>query len=694
MVSLSQDQFLFFKKILLGIKREYSIVLASLVFIGLFLQWNYLDDFPNFIHAWAQADRLAITHGFLNNGFNFFEPETFLYNKQFPHNWTYPHSSTITSVDFPVHDYVVALLMKNVGSTAPMIYRLYTFCWSILGLFYFFKFCKLLTSNFYRSLLTVIIVSTSPVFVYYQAGFLPTIPALSCVFIGLYHYTKSFNKKQCNNKSFYIAIVFLSLASLTRTTFVIIIIAVFGNELLRTLKTRRISFGTVVSFLLTTGIFFTHKIHNANLREEHGSLFLNHLLPAASMQNYFEIICQTFQNWWLSYFSIPHYILAVMVVVVLIYQLLIRKVQSNNISGYMYTLIALLFLGYFAFSIAMTQQFIHHDYYFLDTLFLPTALSVPIAITFIPKSIFLSKKFFTIFALAVVTIFLVNAAKQTQIKRRVVNRWNKSEQTTKNFTGTDLILKDLKIAKNAKILILESQAPNIPLMLMNRKGYVVANFSSENIHNALQMDYDYIVTQNQYFFKTIYSLYPKFISETSKIYDNGVISISVKDSNSTSLVDYLNIDEKKIMLDQTMHFDNVKHKKGWRNVNTSNKKSVSGDKSCLLRRTQKYGLTYSNNDCRNFKGKNLNLLIQSDYNVSDSCSVEIVLAVNNHTQPTRYQNVDLSTSITQPGIWKSHQALFKLPQIQSDSTDITLFLLNKDSAELYLDDFRMVLYEN
>ena len=91
-----------------------------------FLQRNYMDEYPTHIHAWAEQDHYALALGFINNGFDLFHPETMIYNKQFPGWWQEPSATTITSADFPIHEYIVALLMKLFGTTSPWVFRLWT----------------------------------------------------------------------------------------------------------------------------------------------------------------------------------------------------------------------------------------------------------------------------------------------------------------------------------------------------------------------------------------------------------------------------------------------------------------------------------------------------------------------------------------------------------------------------------------
>ena len=63
-----------------------TLLFAMLLIVAaaLFIEWDYMNEYPSHIHAWAEQDHYALSIGFLNNGFDFFHPETLIYNKQFP----------------------------------------------------------------------------------------------------------------------------------------------------------------------------------------------------------------------------------------------------------------------------------------------------------------------------------------------------------------------------------------------------------------------------------------------------------------------------------------------------------------------------------------------------------------------------------------------------------------------------------
>ena len=181
-------------------KRSWIIALIFIVLVGLFVQYPYMNEFPSFIHAWSQSDRYAISLGFVNNDLDLFYPETFIYNKQFPHGWNYAFDNTITSVDFPILEYVVAVIMKITGNTSPWIFRTCTMLVALLGMFFLYKLAFLLTKDWIKSLLVTAVAMTSPVYAYYFNGFIPGIPALTFAIIASFFYIKFCIKKEKTTK--------------------------------------------------------------------------------------------------------------------------------------------------------------------------------------------------------------------------------------------------------------------------------------------------------------------------------------------------------------------------------------------------------------------------------------------------------------------------------------------------------------
>lgn len=458
-------------------KLQNAFIVSIIVFLGISFNYNHINEYPSYTHAWAQTDRYALAQGFVNNNLNFFKPETFILNKQFPDTWRKPYKESITAVDFPIHDYIPAIVMKLTGHKSPWIFRLYTMLYSFIGLFYLYKLSYLLSNDFLKSILVILFAATSPMFVFYQAGFLPTIPSLANAIIGIYFYTTFFNTTQ--NKHFNLSILFLALATLSRTTFAIPLLSVLGLELLRiikkdsTLKSKIIP----VSIAITAIILFY--FHNTQLREKHGSLFLNYLLPATSIQQAFEILQSIREEYIFRYFTITHYYL-IGLIIVIAFLMMVKNTGFDKIKLTFFILIGFISTGFILFAIVMLRQFPHHDYYFLDTFYIPIVLLFALALSVIP----IPKKANWVFAglIIILSIPLTTNALNFQNKSYTTNNRDRLIRTVDCYKNSESLLDSLKIAKEAKILLLDGYVPNMPFLLMNRKGYtMMRRQKSDNI---------------------------------------------------------------------------------------------------------------------------------------------------------------------------------------------------------------------
>lgn len=161
------------------------------------------------------------------------------------------------------------------------------------------------------------------------------------------------------------------------------------------------------------------------------------------------------------------------------------------------------------------------------------------------------------------------------------------------------------------MLVIDAVAPNIPFILMQRKGFAVMNTNRENIEEALKWDYDYIVVQNEYFIPEIYSPYPGILSKLNKIADNGKILVcTLCDNNRQSLFDFIGADKKGAVVTKTVSFD-VNPDSLWQNINQSDKNTFAGKLSGHLTADIVYGLTYKSKHLPKLKNSSRTLIFSS-----------------------------------------------------------------------------------
>jgi hypothetical protein len=665
-------------------------ILIVIIGLGFIYQHKYLNEFPSHIHAWAQSDRYALSLGFLENGLDFFNPQTFIYNPQFPHKWEVPSETTITAVDFPIHDYIPALFMKISGNTSPFIFRLYILLYSFIGLFFLFRLSFAVTKDYLKSAFVIVFTATSPVFVYYQGGFLPTIPSLANAIIGIYFYYRFITENK--NKTFWLGVFFLTLAALSRTTFAIPLVALLGVESIRLVRKET----PILPKLIPLGISFlsiiSYLFYNAYLRQKYGSIFLNHLLPASTLEEAKEIIKSVYESWFFQYFSKPHYCILIAVIAAAVYFIAIKKSRIQKAKIYLGILSMTYFVGCLIFALLMLRQFPAHDYYFIDTFFLPIILFLICSLSVIPVIEKQNLKITSIVIISVVSVILISKPIKSQEKRRETGYWDRTETTIHNYQNSSEFLDSINIPKDSKILVIDAVAPNIPFILLHRKGYAVMNTNQKTVEKALKWNYDFIVVQNEYFISDIYTPFPKILSKLEKIADNGKISVCrYRENSQQSLLDFIGVKNKKPVFEASVNFERTPGS-FWQNINPVTDFSYNGKYSGHLTRNIEYGLTYKTKKLPELETGSRTLLFSSYFLRNTAVDCEIAVSINANGQNVYYKSSNLKDLIKKKGEWEKVSLVFQLPKVQNKDYEFALFIWNTGKAELYYDNVEFSLY--
>ncbi len=545
-------------------KKNNLVSIFIILVFGFLFQFKYIQEFPSNIHAWAQSDRYALSLGFVKNDLNFIKPQTFVLNRQFPNEWKEPSAEGTTAVDFPVHDFLAAIIMKITGNTSPVIFRLYILFYSFIGLYYLFKIGLLFTNNSVKSLLLLIFAATSPVFVYYQGGFLPTIPSISNTLIGIYLffiYLKNENKKYFN-----LSLVFLTIAALSRSTFLISLISILSIEFYRIIKKETSLKGKIIPVGCSLIALLSYFFYNNLLRQEYGSVFLSHLMMAENYSEIKEIIQLTLSNWKYHYFSKLHYLFIIVSIAISLFYILFKKSRKGKIEHLFTLFILVQFIGFILFSFLMLKQFPNHDYYFLDTFYIPTILLLLITLIYIPDFNF-GLNVFMLTSVIIVVFYWVSNVFEYQVKRRETGSWDLVGKTIENFKHSDNFLKSLHINETSKILVLSPQAPNIPFILMDRFGYAIMSSNKNDLSKALKWDFDYLVYQNDLFLNETYFNFPEIINKIEKIGDNGKISVCKlkKYPQKQTLFSFLKLKNQKTIYEKEITFEKMNSSNEWQN---------------------------------------------------------------------------------------------------------------------------------
>lgn len=676
-----------------NILAKYYIVII-LIGMGFFFQWKYLNEFPAHIHAWAQSDRYALALGFNRNEFDFFQPESYVLNHQFPGSHQFANKSTITAVEFPIHDYMAALLMNLFGSTAPWCFRLYVLAYSLVGLFFLYKTCELLLNDKLLSVLLVVFAATSRVFLYYQAGFLPSVPSVSNAFIAVYFYIRYL--KNHSGKSFCWSIFFFTLAALSRLPFIILLAGIIIFEAYRFTVNRKTGLWKWIVILLSILVLGLYFLYNHHLQNKYGSIFLNYALPPRNFDEFRILLMLVMKKWIYSYFTKVHYLVFVILILSSLIIIFTRKNALQPIHKQLLVIFSLFIAGNVIYSILMIQQFPAHDYYFLDTFYLPCIL-LSVLLAGIISGNHKLLKFPLMLILLLSCILIIPKVVKTQETRRLTGNWDHTGTTILNFTDSKAFLASANVPDAARILVIDAYAPNIPFILMNRTGYAVLTTSRKNITEALKWDFDYIVIQDEFLLSEVLSNYPELIDRIEKITGNGKITLYrlLQKPEKQTLYAFLGLTGKKPVSVEKCAFEPIDSiwNKYWKKITLTNEESYNGRAPGFVDNKQEFGLTFKMTNPDVFKDSSRLILFKGNFlRKKDLTECSVVAAVTSGEKSIFYNAYQLQDLITLKDQWQEVNVFFHVPKIEDKVSKLEIYIWNRGGNTLYFDDTEVRIY--
>lgn len=629
--------------------------------------------FPSHIHAWTQSDRLAIAYGFLENNFNFFKPQ--LYNLE--------TLGGITRVDFPINEYIVALIMKITGSTSPSIFRIYILTYSFTGLYFLFLIAYRYGKSIIKAFFVVIFVFTLPVVTYYQAGFLPTMTSLANIFMFYYFYIMSYEEN--DKQAYLISIIFLTLASLTRTPFVIFLFAAFLQFIHDEFFYKKRDLQKFILFILAFGSVIAYYLYNEYLGKKYGSAFLNSIMPMANLKEALSFSDLLFQKWKYELATKLHYFAFAVVTIYFIYQHLIRKTNTQKIKIDILYYILISFIGTIIYFFLMQVQFEDHEYYFLDSLMIPLIMLFIYFLCGVSGD-FTSQKPAWIF-LFLFSASAINDSRAIQEYKYTDHIWNRQEITRKNFTNSDRLADSLHINKDAKILVLGAYTSNLPLMLMNRKGYTCISFTEKTIDNALQFPFNFLAVQNQFIFPDLIAAYPNITKSFTAIGSNDKITFFKRSNNddpANAYIDFLGISHKKDLT--KLSFKDTASWK-WNNL-------VKRDRDIVINEGQEWGptLIVSPKDPRIVNKHNVYVHVNANGNELNKAM--LILTSETGNSIINYQESPFATSNHDQKNLQDYYFLLNLKHTPpgQEAEVYKLFIHNSAQKLITVNQFDVVLY--
>jgi len=662
-----------------------------LLFFGLVsvLCFSFYKDnirsFPYKIHAWTQSDRYALALNFQENGFDLFHPQTYNFKTLSQNQGSLVSENRITPADCPMHEYVIALIMKITGNNRPSVFRFYNLLYGLLGFLFLFLWVRNTSSSWLKPFAVLLFAFLSPVYVYYLDGFLPSITSVSNVFIGLYFYFKFLDNKRY--RYLFLAVLFTLLAALSRIPFTLFISALFCQRLWIMIKNRKPELKILWTFMGALAIIIGYFFYNIWLARVYGSSFLMTIMPAASMADLRENISYIYHTWFFSYFTLYHYAVILLLGIIFIVQWIRNRTLTvfQKTTGFLFLFT---FFGSVIYFFLMVLQFHNHDYYFLDCFYIPCLLYILMCLDSIRLKDLSIKLLFAAFVL-VFGYLSYGKCKQDEQFRYGDDPFNRYQNEYLNYLGSSRLLDSLKISPTSRMVVMDAYTTNTPFILMNRTGYTLMGADGEHIKRSLDWNYDYAVMQNEFILSDIVNYYPEIVNELEPIGNNGKITVFKKNHRKKNLQEFLMIKDEILFC-----------KSFCSPSNNSCSKFLSTDISCdsiLLLNVDREFNDIVEQDISPFMNKEHSLMFWADcrMNKFNQDNTDLVAVINNDVSGQIYYrrfslNQYLGEEISMA--FRKLYFMYPLPVNGAGKNTLKLYLWNNGKNEIELKNVGVCIY--
>ncbi len=473
---------------------EGIVFLSILTILFFYLGFNNIFLCGPFgIHFMRQTDSLSFAANYFNNGFDFFNPE--LYNLK--------NIDGRAASEFPITYYITSLLYTIFGKQF-YIQRLVHLTIAYFGAYAVFKLAKIILKDYWYALFISLTLFTSTVFNYYSFNYLPDVPALGFAFIGWYYIIKY--RSIYHNKLLLFAFLFFTLSSLIKVTYLInpltalwfaIIQLIFNKKenLFSDYKKVILYFSISVILVLIWNAYVFYYISKYN-----STTFLTKVFPFWTLsKETIQVVWEHFSGYWYNKYlsrSVFH-----IIYILFAFQIIFYKKTNRQLTF----LILLLFIGSICYVLLFFSQFKDHDYYFL-TLFPLIFLLLINGINTFQKTI--GSNYIHIIAKIIIATIVISGINLS--KSKLEARFKKQADNYSNaglvIENNSLAIKNLKLDKNAKIIVAPDYCQNGGLFFLDKKGWNLEpkDITIDNINNLKSKGADYfVVVENDSLFLSV-----------------------------------------------------------------------------------------------------------------------------------------------------------------------------------------------
>lgn len=657
------------------IKNHYPATLLMLIILiggSFFLFSDSMSEYPSYVHAWTQIDRLALAMNFQENGFDFFHPATYnLLTKD-----------GVTQVDFPIHDYLIAVFSSLFNSDLVFTFRFYNLIYSLIGLFFFFRLALLITKSDRRAVWATTFLFSLPVLVYYQNGFLPSVPSFANFLIGLYalmHYHQS-----QKHKHFYWAVLFMTLAALSRSPFFIFLFALLIQRIVLYYRAKSIRWKELIPLFLGIAFFIAYFCYNQSLAAQYGTMFLTELLYVNSPESFVSIVTTAVDRFGKEIMSPFHAILLLGLLVTVIAQIKDKqKFDPKWTALSLYFIISL--FGILLYFLLMGKQFADHDYYYIDAFY---PLLVMVLLLGLSK-LEIPKKWYTSVGVlcGIFFFYFFSHANSIQEKRYTPPYDDRIDYTYHVYQRAKQDLKSWGIEKSDTLLVLDAVSTNMPFTIWKNRGYTLLNSGEKTVKAALDtLKYEYVVLLDSNFVGDTYQDYPELINRLELVHHNGELGVykQSKENNPANFFEHFHyFAEDDFDGQSTLDSTTL----AWAKIEKTD--SLYG-KSFSIPFDYEYALSIKKQLPKLNTNKPLEVLVLADYQpLGDTAQIQLVCSHADYYQVQYLQNF-----ITEVDEWQQKLFRFQIPPEKLRSKEeISVYFWNPEKDNIYIDNYKILMYQ-
>lgn len=430
---------------------------------------------------------------FADNHLDIFHPGT--YNLQ--------TKDGITASDVPLPAFISGLWMRLTGARAPWVFRVFTLLVCMAG--FMRLFLAMRAQGDIQAALWTMLCWFLPTLLYFQAGFIPSVWALSAQLFGisaLFRYSGN-----TSVKSWAWALAWITLAALLRKPHVLYL-ALMPVVLYRTRSWRREGMLWLAAMALWGG----WQLWDRHLMSAYGSLFLRQIMPPASASEMLRLVPAILGKWIGNWFAWGH-----LGAILLAFGLILRgkKTEKMLFRPRLFLIWCMAGIVYF---MLMLRQFWDHDYYVLDS-FYPVFLVLVVWLN--------ARLHFPKWALWVMAVLVGLCAFQGVAVYREFFKdkgFTASERTNQTYYNSREWVQRY-VPADSTVMVFEAYSFNRVLIAIDRRGYSLLSSKKEAQENVLARQPAFALCLDTFLVSEVLQDNPDIASRLERVADNGLIHL-------------------------------------------------------------------------------------------------------------------------------------------------------------------------